>query len=73
MDLSKLVFLLSENKGFISTAHIRNALGEDLSSAELEAMIDAGDSSGTRTVTKGDLVALWRRMWEQRSHLYDHK
>eukprot|EP01038_Epipyxis_sp_PR26KG_P006797 gene6797-9310_t len=54
-----------ENKGQLTAAMIRNSLGDDLSTAELDSMIEAADSNGDRQITKRDFYELWRIMWSQ--------
>lgn len=66
-------YLDAENKGIVNGTNIRNILGEDIPQRELEMMVQCGDSSGNQQITKSNLIALWRRMWEQHNQGFDHK
>jgi Ca2+-binding EF-hand superfamily protein len=56
-------YLDADAKGYLSTAGLQSALGEDVSMLDLQDMIAAADDDGDQVVSKAEFIALWTRVW----------
>jgi len=56
-------YLDPEHKGVITVHSVRSALGDEVPLAEIEAIVRAADFDGDGAVSKGDILELWERVW----------